>query len=78
MHTRNKSAYVWKEGRFEGDIEFWKHAGRCEAVKRGECLRLFLNIADDFQCFHDATSVKLQSTEWLDAIQDDEIEENEI
>lgn len=79
LAARNKNAYVWQEGRFEGDIEFWRQrlskSDDVEPVKRGECLRLFLNTADDFQSFHDAATEKLQSSEWLDVAPEEELEE---
>ena len=46
-------------------------------VKNSECLRLWLNTADDFQFFHDSATEKLQSSEWLDGSAEDEVEEAE-
>ena len=81
MAARNKNAYVWQQGRFEGDIEFWQHGlstpDDVKPVKRGECLRLFLNTTDDFQFFHNAATEKLQSTEWLGTLLEEETEEVE-
>ena len=81
MAARNKNAYVWQQGRFEGDIEFWQHGlstpDDVKPVKSGECLRLFLNTADDFQFFHDAATEKLQSSEWIDGSPEEEMEEAE-
>ena len=69
MEARNKNVYVWQTGRFEGDVEFWQHGlskpDDVKPVGNEECVRLFLNTADDFQFFHDAVTVKLQSSEWL-------------
>jgi len=80
VSARKKNAYVWQEGRFEGDVEFWKH-GLCESdvkpVKNGECLRFFLNTGEDFQFFHDAATEKLQSSEWLGGLPEEELEEAE-
>lgn len=79
---RNKNAYVWQHGRFEGDVEFWQHglskSDDVKLVKNGECLRLFLNTAEDFQFFHDAATEKLQSSEWLGGLPEDEMEEAEV
>ncbi len=81
MAARNKNAYVWQQGRFEGDIEFWQHGlstpDDVKPVKSGECLRLFLNTADDFQFFHDAATEKLQSSEWIAGSPEEEMEEAE-
>ena len=50
MAARNKNAYVWQQGRFEGDIDFWKKGLSdpevVKPVKDGQCLRLFLDTAD--------------------------------
>lgn len=81
MAARNKNAYVWQHGRFGGDVEFWQHSlGKpddVKPVKSGECLRLFLNTADDFQFFHDAVTEQLQSSEWVGGTPDEEMEEAE-
>ena len=79
MSARKKNAYVWQQGRFEGDVEFWKH-GMSESdvkpVKNGECLRLFLITDEDCQYFHAAAREKLQSQEWLSGLPE-ELEELE-
>lgn len=79
--AREKNAYVWQEGRFERDIEFWKHglseSDDVKPVKNGGSLRLFLNTAEDFQFFHEAATEKLQSTEWLDGLPEEDLEEPE-
>lgn len=69
MAARNKLAYVWQEGRFHGDEEFWKKivsdADSVQPVKDKKCLRMFLNTADDFAAFHAAASNELQNTDWI-------------
>lgn len=81
MAARNKNAYVWQQGRFEGDIDFWKKglsdAEVVKPVKDGQCLRLFLETANDFQFFHDAATQQLQSTVWHGGALDDGIEDAE-
>ena len=81
LAARNKNAYVWQYGRFEGDIEFWQHGlskpDDVKPVENEECLRLFLNTADDFQFFHDAATEKLQSSKWLGRAPEEELEEAE-
>ena len=81
MAARNKNAYVWQHGRFDGDVEFWQ--GRLsrpddvKPVKNGECLRLFLYTNDDFRAFHQAVNIDLCSSEWLDGPSDEEFDEME-
>lgn len=79
--ARRKNAYVWQHGRFEGDVEFWKQglseSDDVKPVKNGECLRLFLNTGEDFQFFHDAATRKLQTSEWLGGLPEEELEEAE-
>ena len=81
VHARKKKAYVWQRGRFEGDVEFWKQgvseSDGVKPVKNGECLRLFLNTGEDFQFFHDAATRKLQTSEWLGGLPEEELEEAE-
>ena len=79
--ARNVRAYVWQQGRFNGDIEFWQGGlskpDEAKSVKDGKCLRLHLYTAQDFQFFHDATTKKLQTVEWLGGSPEDEMEEAE-
>ena len=70
MAARQKLAYVWQEGRFEGDIELWQgkisQSDSVQPVKDGKCLRMFLGTADDFTAFHDTATNHLQSVSWLE------------
>jgi hypothetical protein len=79
--ARKKNAYVWQQGRFDGDVEFWQgklsQPDDVKPVKNGECLRLFLYTDDDFKSFHHAATEELQSTEWLGVSTEEEIEEVE-
>lgn len=81
MAARNKNAYVWQQGRFEGDIDFWKKGMSdpevVKPVKDGQCLRLFLDTAADFQFFHNSATQKLHSAEWHGGMSDEGIEEAE-
>jgi len=81
MAARQKNAYVWQQGRFDGDVEFWRDGlsdpNVVKPVKSGECLRLFLSTPDDFQFFHDSATEKLQTSEWLGGSPEEEIEEVE-
>ena len=69
LAARNKNAYVWQQGRFEGDIEFWEsglaQTESVKPVKRGECLRFFLDKENDFRFFHNVATQELQSANWL-------------
>lgn len=82
MAARNKNAYVWQLGRFEGDIDFWRNGlskpDVVKPVKNDECLRLFLNTPEDFQYFHNAVINSLQSTEWIDGTPDEEMTEGDV
>ena len=81
MTARNKNAYIWQHGRFAGDVEYWRNGfskpDDVKPVKRGECLRMFLNTADDIRFFHDAVSKNLQSLEWLGSTQETDPEDLE-
>jgi hypothetical protein len=82
MAARNKNAYVWQLGRFEGDIDFWRNGlskpDVVKPVKNDECLRLFLNTPEDFQFFHNAAIKTLQSAEWLGGISDEDMNEGDV
>ena len=68
--ARKKLAYVWQEGRFKGDIEFWQgkisQSDSVKPVKDGKCLRMFLETASDFSAFHDASTSEVQNVSWLE------------
>ncbi len=69
MEARTKNAYIWQWGRFEGDVDFWKNglsdSDVVKPVKDGQCLRMSLDTAEEFQFFHNAATGQLQSIEWL-------------
>jgi len=81
--ARRKHAYVWQQGRFPGDVDFWHdllgEPAAVEPVKEGQCLRLFLTTAADFRAFRDAVADGLQSANWIatpdEADPDSELEE---
>jgi hypothetical protein len=60
VQLRQKNAYVWQAGRFDGDIEFWKSKLSAPAdpqpVKQGNSLRFYLTARQDFDAFLEATS----------------------
>ena len=56
--ARNDLAYVWQNGRFEDDLDFWRtrlsDLGDVGEVKDSACLRLFLRTPNDFAAFRAA------------------------
>lgn len=82
MAARAKNAYVWQQGRFEGDMDFWKKGMSdpdvVKPVKDEQCLRLFLDSAADFQFFHDAATQTLQSIDWHGGTPDDGTDEEDV
>jgi hypothetical protein len=81
LAARQKNAYVWQHGRFDGDVEFWRgklsKPDEIKPVKNGSCLRLFLYTDDDFRSFHIAATKELNSTEWLGGTPEEDLEEVE-
>lgn len=83
MAARTKNAYVWQQGRFDGDVDFWKSGLSdpevVKPVKDGQCLRLFLDSAADFRFFHNAATqqLQLQSIEWHGGTADEGMDEPE-
>jgi len=80
--ARKKNAYVWQRGRFDGDMKFWQEGlsqpDDVQPVKEETCLRFFLSSQKDFEFFHKAATVRLQSVEWTDGVAgDDEVDEKE-
>jgi hypothetical protein len=81
VDARNKNAYAWQIGRFDGDIDFWRKGlskpEGVKPVKDGECLRFFLETDGDLEYFHDAATHRLQKTAWQGVADDDEMEDAE-
>jgi hypothetical protein len=63
-----KSAYVWQDGRFHEDIEFWKggisNFESAQPVKDSTCLRFSLATEKDLAFFHGAVTRDLTTVEW--------------
>lgn len=84
MAARNRNAYLWQYGRFAGDVEFWQSrlsdSTVVKPVKRGLCLRLFLESAGDFQSFSEAFSGPLQQVDWYEVAGSEEqpLEDTEL
>jgi hypothetical protein len=70
--ARQKNAYVWQQGRFENDVEFWKsrlsNKDRVKPVKDEKCLRMFLENKTDLQEFHEMATGELTSANWIDQV----------
>ena len=68
-HARKDSAYVWQEGRFEGDVDFWSSSlsdpDNIKEVNKGACLSFSLNTGADFDFFHKAATTELLDTQWI-------------
>lgn len=80
--ARQSRAYVWQHDRFDGDVEFWQKGLSdpevVKPVKDGECLRLFLSTADDFQFFRDAVTNRLLEAKSLDGPPEDDMGEADV
>ncbi|HEY5609946.1 MAG TPA: hypothetical protein VIL97_01960, partial [Thermoanaerobaculia bacterium] len=62
-----KVAYVWQEGRFIDDENFWRSRVKPETVKvvrHGRGLRFFLETAAELDRFRSAVENELQSLEF--------------
>ncbi|MFO7956075.1 MAG: hypothetical protein R6X33_03130 [Candidatus Brocadiia bacterium] len=70
VHARRKKAYVWQNGRFPGDEEFWSErlgeGADTEPVKDGQSLRFYLSSEADFQRFKEAVEEELGGVEFFD------------
>jgi len=69
--ARKKNAYVWQNGRFVGDEQYWRETIgehiRLEATKEGECLRFYLISKEDFERFREAVDSSVQGKEFRDS-----------
>jgi len=79
MAARKAKAYIWQNGRFDSDIEFWRQRvsmpDDVKPVKEGTCLSFFVSTEKDFRNFHQAATKDLQAKDWFDAPPEQEIEE---
>jgi len=73
-HARKDSAYVWQQGRFEGDLEFWSNClsdtSNIKTVDNGSCLSFSITTKEDFEFFHNAATKELLPTIWTAGDQD--------
>jgi hypothetical protein len=81
LAARNKNAYVWQQGRFDGDIEYWRkglgNPDVVKPVKNEMCLRLFLDTNEDFKFFYESATSQLLSARWLEDLPDDDVDDAE-
>jgi hypothetical protein len=83
VNVRKRNAYVWQQGRFDGDITFWQgglsQADQVQPVDQKTCLRFYLSSDKDFAFFHGAVTGSLQTVKWSDdvAAGDDDVREKE-
>jgi hypothetical protein len=65
---RKGNAYVWQEGRFHEDIEFWKagisNPESAQPVKDGTCLSFSLATEEGLAFFYKAVTRDLTAVEW--------------
>jgi hypothetical protein len=70
MSARRENAYVWQNGRFNGDETFWKDRLGQEAdvvpVKAGSCLRFFLRTEQQFREFLQAVTSAVKEEQFVD------------
>ena len=68
-HARKDSAYVWQQGRFADDIDFWSN-GLSDSTNiktvdvTDSCLSFSLTTKEDFDFFHAAVTEELLTTVW--------------
>ena len=71
LSVRDKWAYGWQDGRFEGDINFWsKRLSNKQSVKEVQertSLSFCPSTAEDFAAFHSAVTQELLPVVWLQA-----------
>lgn len=75
--ARQNRAYVWQNGRFDSDIEYWTKGlgekAQVKPVKRGKCLSFFLETKKEFEFFQESTTQKLIKTKWFNESADEEL-----
>jgi hypothetical protein len=69
LSAREKWAYGWEDGRFDGDFDFWSerisNKQSLKEVKEGACLSFSLSTAQDFASFHKAVTEELVGRTWI-------------
>lgn len=77
--ARNKNAYLWQAGRFNGDVELWREGisnpADVKTVKRDTCVRVFLQTPQDFAFFREMISERLPKADWHQTSADDEFDD---
>jgi hypothetical protein len=71
LNCRTKYAYVWQEGRFEGDDAYWQkrlsEPGHVQQVSEKQGLRFHLTTAADFAAFANAMGNELTNVEFSES-----------
>jgi hypothetical protein len=74
VHARKKHAYVWQNGRFAADEQYWRETIgehiKLEPTKEGQCLRFHLINKEDFDRFSEAVESGIQGREFRDHAED--------
>ncbi|MFA6134199.1 MAG: hypothetical protein WC869_09325 [Phycisphaerae bacterium] len=69
VHIRKSDSYVWQEGRFSGDVDFWKAtldpSQVVDVVGGGRCVRFYLTSDSEFKRFKEFVTEKLPCTQFL-------------
>src|SRR5262249_21721136 len=69
--ARRQRAYVWQQGRFDGDLEFWRSGlsqpDQVKPVRDDRCLSFPLTTDSGFNVFPLAATDKLLNAKWTDA-----------
>lgn len=70
VNGRSKFAYVWQDGRFAGDLDFWRQRlsqpNTVTQVKGGQALRFHLYTGADFERFAGAVRSNLSTISFSD------------
>lgn len=81
VSARRDAAYVWQDGRFDGDEAFWATRLGPEAdaipVKRGTCLRFFLSTTAQFEAFAKAVATEAKGASFAVGVEAGEEEDGE-
>jgi hypothetical protein len=71
IEARRQRAYVWQNGRFDGDLDFWRSGlsqpDQVKPVKDDRCLSFLLTTDSNVSFFNQAATKKLLDKSWTDA-----------
>jgi hypothetical protein len=76
LAARRQTAYGWQDGRFDGDLDYWRgglsQPDLVKEVKGGRCLSFSLSTDRGFQFFHHAVTQQLVGKTWTKTADDEE------